>query len=80
VSGDRARAAHLAEGAARCTPQRCRCPQQTVCARANDWPVAANGKPVPADDVLEVDASICLRAGWCPMFIDRRGVRLLEAA
>jgi hypothetical protein len=62
--------AHLPLGYARCIPSQ-PCPQRQQCARANDW---------PWDEVEEVDASLCLRNGWCPMFIDRRGVRLLEAA
>lgn len=66
---------HLPTDMARCKPIGCK--QVADCARAQDWPTG--------DDVelSVVDASVCLtteRGSWCPMFIDRRGVALLEAA
>lgn len=66
---------HLPLDIARCQPLACN--QADRCARANDW---------PAGDDIEltvIDASVCLKTdsgSWCPMFIDRRGVALLEAA
>lgn len=65
----------LPNNMARCEPTGCK--QSTGCARAQDWPTG--------DDIelSVVDASVCLttdRDSWCPMFIDRRGVALLEAA
>jgi hypothetical protein len=64
---------HLPTSCARCEPIGCR--QADRCARATDWPTG--------DDIeLQiVDASVCLttdRGVWCPMFIDRRGLALLE--
>lgn len=56
---------------ARCTPSR-ECQQRCNCARA---------LAELDDDTLMVDASICIVGeGWCPMFIDRRGVELLGEA
>lgn len=66
--------AHLAPDVARCQPTGCR--QSERCARANDWPI---GEHI---DLPIVDASVCLttdRSNWCPMFIDLRGLALLEA-
>ena len=66
---------HLPLDFARCAPTACRQSQQ--CARCTD---------IPTGDGIElsfVDASVCLttdRGSWCPMFIDRRGIALLEAA
>lgn len=66
---------HLQLDRARCEPTHCR--QADRCARATDWPT---GDDI---DLTVVDASVCLttdRGSWCPMFIDRRGLALLEAA
>lgn len=62
--------ARLPLDVSRCAPS-LECPQRCNCARANDWPDAL----VPV-----VDASVSLIAGWCPMFIDKRGVELLQEA
>jgi hypothetical protein len=62
--------ARLPFDVSRCSPS-ADCPQRANCARANDWPDAI----VPI-----VDASVCLEAGWCPMFIDMRGAELLKEA
>jgi len=56
----------------RCAPSK-PCPQKDRCARAN------------ADDsqafmVAYVDSSICLKASWCPMFIDVRHPSILEGS
>lgn len=56
----------------RCTPNR-DCPQRCQCLRVVG----------PLDpEAMTVDASVLVHAGgaWCPMFIDMRGVALLEAA
>lgn len=66
---------HLSQATARCEPRGCK--QADRCARATDWPT---GDDI---DLQVVDASVCLttaRGSWCPMFIDQRGVALLEAA
>lgn len=66
---------HLPLDLARCQPTGCR--QAAQCARANDWPT---GDEI---ELTVIDASVCLttdRGSWCPMFIDLRGVALLEAA
>ncbi len=55
---------------ARCVPRSC--PQAEHCARAAQAPSA--GTP-------DIDASRALcGGGWCPLFVDRRGAALLEAA
>lgn len=46
---------------ARCDPQHARCPQRSRCARAIAW-----------NAVEVIDATVCLGAGWCPLFIDKR--------
>jgi hypothetical protein len=51
----------------RCTPTRC--PQASTCARAG---------MAPAIDVLEIDASRQLAGQPCWLFIDARGMALLE--
>jgi hypothetical protein len=60
---------------ARCTPNARHCPQVNGCARANDWPHWQRGQRLTV-----VDASLCLKAGACPMFIDVRYLALKEAA
>lgn len=57
---------------ARCEPLGCR--QADRCARANDWPT---GDDVELQ-VVDASVSITGRQSWCPMFIDKRGVALLE--
>lgn len=52
----------LSSEAARCVPSK-PCPQQAQCARCT----ARLSKKQ-----IEVDASISLAAGYCPMFIDHR--------
>lgn len=55
---------HFPRAMARCAPTRL-CRQHEHCARAQ----------APKSRTA-VDASICLQAGWCPMFIDVRGTAL----
>jgi hypothetical protein len=52
----------------RCIPELAACPQEPQCARAR----------VTRLDARNIDASICLGAGTCPMFIDSRAVALLS--
>lgn len=56
--------AQLPHDMTRCSPSK-PCPQRDRCARAN----ADNSR---AFMVSGVDASLCLKAGWCPMFLDIR--------
>jgi hypothetical protein len=60
---------HCETALAHCNPRAIQCPQEDRCARASVW----------ADKAREVDASICLAAGACPMFIDSRAVALLAS-
>ena len=53
---------------ARCNPSG-DCRQRGTCARAVCRKV--KGSQV-------VDGSLCLRAGWCPMFLDVRGLALVR--
>jgi len=60
--------AQLPPQIARCEPTANKCPQVLRCARAM----------AECDESDLVDASICLKADWCPMFIDVRGVALVR--
>ena len=60
---------------ARCRPSM-PCSQRDQCARA----AAPLARTTTHCWTPTVDASICLHAGPCPMFIDSRGIALREAA
>jgi len=63
------RVAPVESAMTRCEPLAHHCPQEGRCARA----AAMRG------DGRVVDASICLEAGQCPMFIDTRAAALLAS-
>lgn len=52
----------------RCAPE-ANCRQSSDCARC-DVP--------PNRDALTIDGTVCRVGGWCPLFIDKRGVALLS--
>lgn len=67
---------HMPLDVARCRPEAYHCHKAHNCARATDWPLLG-----PTQHLTVVDASLCLPAGECQMFIDwTTAPRAMEAA
>ena len=76
IAIDSRQSAHLPLAMARCEPSR-PCPQRASCARAND--PLEGAQVIDASKAVRVSASAC-SAAWCSLFVDVRGIALLEAA